>query len=286
MYRKHYHLKLLPFENTPDARFLYTSEDHKEALAGIEYTIRMRKGLVMVSGEIGAGKTIITHVLKKRIGDAAHCILLRQGHTDPIEFLRYVCRSLQINVRPNADRGEMLELVEDVLVRYHSIGKPVVLIFDEAQMLSKPVLHEIRMISNIETETSKLIQMVLMGQPELQGVLQEPEMAPLRQRIALSHHLRGMSLQDTGKYIAHRLKVASGGRNSEIEFMQPAVHAIHQFTRGIPRLVNFVADNCLLVGYVKSVSIIDAGIVRHVTESMMIDNTVVGNYATPIRAAA
>ncbi len=287
MYRKHYQLDLLPFENTPDPRFLYISEDHKEALAGMEYTIRMRKGLVMVSGEIGSGKTIMTHVLRKRIGDTAHCILLRQGHTNPVEFLMYICRSLRINIRANADRGEMLELVEDALMRHHAAGKPVVLVFDEAQMMSKDVLHEIRMLSNIETPTSKLIQMVLMGQPELRSVLQEPDMAPLRQRIALSHHLKGMSLQDTGNYIQHRLKIAAKGEgDTKVRFMQLAVNAIYGFTGGIPRLTNFVADNCLLVGYVKSLHTIDAAIVRHVTESMMIDNTVVVNDATRIRAVA
>ena len=153
MYCEHYGIEWMPFENSPDPRFLYTSEDHREALAGIEYTVRMRKGVVLVSGEIGAGKTIITHVLKQRLEGKARTILVRQGHTSAVQFLRHVCMAMKLRVRPNADRGEMLNLIERSLVEHEARGVPVVLIIDEAQMMSKGVMHEIRMLSNIETAT-------------------------------------------------------------------------------------------------------------------------------------
>ena len=272
MYLEHYGLKVAPFENTPDPRFLYASEDHTEALAGIEYTVRMRKGIVLVSGEIGSGKTIITHVLRQRLGRVATCFLIRQGHTSPEQFLKDVCRAMKLALPADADRGEVLQIIEEFLVEQAHLDKPVVLIVDEAQMMSRSVLHEVRMLSNIETPRQKLIQIVLLGQPDLRTVLRDPEMDPIRQRVALSHHLNGMSVDDTAKYLAHRLTVAADAETAAGIFEADAVDAIYEFTEGIPRMINYVADNCLLVGFVKGVKTIDAAIVRHVTRNMMLHN--------------
>jgi general secretion pathway protein A len=272
MYLEHFGLKTPPFENTPDPRFLYASEDHTEALAGIEYTVRMRKGIVLVSGEIGSGKTIITHVLYQRLGRVATCFLIRQGHTNPEQFLRDVCRAMKLSVDDDADRGEILQIMEEYLVEQSRFDKPVVLIIDEAQMMSRAVLHEVRMLSNIETPRQKLMQIVLLGQPDLRHVLRDPEMDPLRQRVALSHHLNGMSAEHTGRYIAHRLKVAADSDVVAGIFDEPAIEAIYEFTEGIPRMINYVADNCLLVGFVKGAKQIDESIVRHVTQNMMLHN--------------
>jgi general secretion pathway protein A len=272
MYREHYGLRLAPFENTPDPRFLYASEDHNEALAGIEYTIRMRKGIVLISGEIGSGKTIITHVLKQRLGNAASTVIVRQGHTSASQFLKHICRAMNLNIRAGADRGEMLDAIEHWLLDQHAKGRPVVLIIDEAQMMSKSVLHEIRMLSNIESTTEKLIQVVLMGQPDLRQALMDPEMDPLRQRVALSHHLNGMTLKDTSQYIRHRLQVAAAPDEPQVWLEGDAIKTLYEFTHGVPRLINFVADNCLLVGYVQGKKTIDADIVNHVTQNMMLHN--------------
>jgi general secretion pathway protein A len=290
MYQEHYGLRLLPFENNPDPRFLYASEDHKEALAGIEYTIRMRKGIVLVTGEIGSGKTIITQVLRQRLGDSAFTVIVRQGHTSPGQFVRHVCRAMGINVRPNADRGEMLDRIEAKLLEYHSRSKPVVLVVDETQMMSAAVLHEIRMLSNIETATDKLIQIILLGQPDLRAILMDSDMDPLRQRVALSHHLHGMSVEDTSKYLAHRMQVAASPGEPHCRFDDDAVRAIHHFTSGVPRTINFVSDNCLLVGYVQGKHEIDLDIVRHVTQHMMLHSHgavgAVAGQATEVRRAA
>ncbi len=272
MYLEHYNLKAAPFENTPDPRFLYASDDHTEALAGIEYTVRMRKGIVLVSGEIGSGKTIITHVLRQRLGRTATCFLIRQGHTNPEQFLRDVCREMKVTVREDADRGQILREIEHFLVEQSRYDKPVVLIIDEAQIMSRAVLHEVRMLSNIETPKQKLMQIVLMGQPDLRHVLRDPEMDPIRQRVALSHHLNGMNVEQTGKYIQHRITVACDGDEAPEVFEQDAIEAIYEFTEGIPRMINYVADNCLLVGYVKGAKTVDAAIVRHVTQNMMLHN--------------
>ncbi len=291
MYLEHYQLKASPFENTPDPRFLYASEDHTEALAGAEYTVRMRKGIVLISGEIGSGKTIITHVLRQRLARVATCFLIRQGHTSPVQFLKNVCRAMKRAVPPDADRGEILQIIEALLIEQARLEKPVVLIIDEAQIMSRPVLHEVRMLGNIETPRQKLIQIVLLGQPDLRSVLRDPEMDPLRQRIALSHHLNGMSAEDTGKYIRHRLAVAAEADEAPDIFDGQAIEAIYAFAEGIPRMINYVADNCLLVGYVKGVKRIDAAIVRHVTRNMMLHNPAAGldgggSESLPLRVAA
>jgi general secretion pathway protein A len=288
MYRQYYKLSLSPFENTPDPRFLYKSEDHSEAMASVEYTIRMRKGVVLVSGEIGAGKTILTHVLQQRLSDSACTILLRQGHTSANQFLKHVCRAMGLKQAAHgADRSEMLQAIEQCLLEHHAAGRPVVLIIDEAQMMSTAVLHEIRMLSNIETPTEKLVQIVLMGQPDLRTVLAEREMDPLRQRVALSHHLHGMSAVDTDRYIRHRLSVAAAPDEVPDLFTEQAINSIHRFTRGIPRLINFVADNCLLVGYVKNMAKIDEAIVSHVTENMMLSGAAdLANPASGVRKVA
>lgn len=276
MYCEHYGLQLMPFENSPDPRFLYTAEDHREALAGIEYTVRMRKGVVLVSGEIGAGKTIITHVLKERLEGKARTILVRQGHTSAVQFLRHVCMAMKLRVRPNADRGEMLNLIERSLIEHQARGVPVVLIIDEAQMMSKGVMHEIRMLSNIETATRKLIQIVLLGQPDLRQKLLERELDPLRQRVALSHHLNALSLDGTREYIQHRLKVAANNKKHKAKFEDDAIAKIFEYTGGVPRLINFLADNCLLVGYVKGKNEIGTAVVEHVTNNMMLEQPVHG----------
>ena len=278
MYRDYFGLKLSPFESTPDPRFFYDSEDHREALASTEYTVRMRKGLVLITGEIGSGKTTVSHALQQRVADSARVAVVRQGLTTGKQLLKQVCRAMGLSVSKDADRSDMADRIETTLLECHDIGQPVVLVIDEAQMHSTAVLHEIRMLSNLETPQAKLVQIVLIGQPELKTRIQTPEMAPLRQRIVLAHHLRPMTRENTGKYIEHRLGVAVAPGSADVQLTPEAMERIFEFTGGVPRLINSVADNCLLVAYVRTLRVIDPDIVDAVTENL------VPNPGTPVRA--
>ena len=269
MYCEFYRLQMMPFENTPDPRFFFASEDHREALASIEYTIRMRKGMVLISGEIGSGKTTVSYALQHSVGDAAHVALIRQGLNTGRQLLKQICKAMALPVSGKSDRTEMIDAIEEALLEPHNAGKPVVLVIDEAQMHSTAVMHEIRMLSNLETPTRKLIQIVLIGQPEIRKMMEKPALDALRQRIVLCHHLQPMSQSDTGRYIEHRLNVAAAPGEPDVRFDEAAVDAIYQFTGGVPRLINVVADNCLLVSYVRSARWIDASIVQTVTENLV-----------------
>ncbi len=269
MYLDYYRLKLAPFDNSPNPHFFYASEGHREALASVEYTIRMRKGIVLITGDIGSGKTTISTTMQHRLREVACTYVVRHGLASSRELLAQLCRTMQLNVPPKADRGLMLDAIESQLMVHHRAGRPVVLIVDEAQSLSLQVLDEIRMLSNLETPSQKLLQIILIGQPELRNIIQSPPMAALRQRIVLSHHLNPLSLEDVALYINHRLAIAAAGSEPEAAFDDRAILAIHQATGGVPRLINTVCDNSLLVGFVRSRKLIDAEIVAAVTEHMM-----------------
>jgi len=262
MYDTFFNLKLPPFENTPDPRFFYASEQHREALAALEYTIRMRKGFVLISGDIGSGKTTVAQTMRKRCGDQAQIVEILHGHRDGDGVLRQIVRTLGIKRGRNDDHGRLLERIRDYLDR--TIGesaRPLVLFVDEAQTLSDRALEELRLLSNFDNNRTKTIQIVLVGQPELRDRVAAPQMAALRQRIVLAKQLRPMGREETGQYIAHRIKVASADPESvRVTFADKAVSAIYSFTQGTPRLINVACDNCLLLAYVRES--------REVTEDM------------------
>lgn len=269
MYYEHYQLKLGPFDNSPDPRFFFASEDHTEAMAAIEYTVRMRKGMVLVSGGIGTGKTTISQTIKTRLSDAVDAITLHQGIDTPIQLIKQLCRSLNVVVGSNDDRSDLLAGLQDQLLARQGSGKPVVVIVDEAQAMSIEVLDEIRLLSNIETTTDKLLQFILIGQPEIRTILQRQELAPLRQRIVLAHHLSALSLKDVKAYVNHRIRVAGDGNMVKLTVTDSAYAVIYEYTRGIPRLINCLMDGALLIGYARGTHEIHDGIVKTVIRKML-----------------
>jgi general secretion pathway protein A len=269
MYLEFHGLKLQPFDNTADPRFLYASEDHREALASIEYTVRMRKGMVLISGEIGAGKTTISRAIQQRLKETTRMVFVREAPRTPRELLHHICRAMDLGVAASADRGSLLAAIEENLLEHHRHHRPVVLLIDEAQMLSPSVLDEVRLLSNIETSTAKLLQIVLVGQPELRQMVQSARMNALRQRIVLGHHLQPLSRADTGNYIRHRLNVAAGDETCRVSFDEDAIDALYGYAHGVPRLINVVADNCLLVAFVRSRHRIDRPVVEAVLQTLV-----------------
>ena len=267
MYLSFYNLKELPFATTCDERFFYESAVHAEALANMLYTVQHRKGMVLVTGEVGAGKTFIGGVLAGRLGHACAVVALKSPPQSGKQLLRGLTGRLGLNVALSADKLCLVDQLEQHLLRLHARGKLVALILDEAQDLSPTCLEEIRLLWNWECNAQRLVQIVLTGQPELRQKLLEPRWEPLRQRIVLSYHLGHLTAGDTAAYVRHRLRVAGGGQ-ANVEFTSEALADIASATDGTPRLINVLCDNALLVGYAKGLHRLDRSIVGEVVRDM------------------
>ncbi|WP_428386472.1 ExeA family protein [Mucisphaera sp.] len=270
MYEEFFQFKQLPFENTPDPRFFYDSEQHREALAAIEYTIRLRKGIVLVTGDIGSGKTTVGRKMLARCGDQATIAQVVHAHTDRADLIAHVLRAIGVTPPAGAEHARLLEILHEVLIEHAQRRRPVVLFVDEAQNLTDEALEELRLISNFDTNTVKLLQLVLVGQPELRQRIAQPRMLALRQRIVLAKQLKPMSRVDTAAYIEHRLQAASIDPERVIpEFDAGAKDAIFQFSRGTPRLINVVSDNTLLMSFVRESTRVTADTVEAVIDDML-----------------
>ncbi len=288
MYLDFYNLKLAPFENSPDARFLFAAEHHRDALANVVYALRARKGMVLITGGIGTGKTTICHALEQRGRDVATMIIVRNAPENSNQLLRQVIAGLGQPMSPAADRLELFNAIEARLAEEHRAGRAVMLLIDEAQQLTTAVFDEIRLLSNIETSTAKLIQIVLMGQSELREMLHDPRLEALRQRLVLAPHLRPLTAAELRHYITHRLHVAAAGRVHKARFTDGALEEIYHASGGVPRMINVIVDNALLVGFARSTTTIDGSIVATVLAEALPGLAPVGRHteAQPIRAAA
>lgn len=270
MYTQHFHFERPPFENTPDPRSFFASEQHREALAAIEYCVRMRKGYVLVTGHIGSGKTTVGRTMLDRCSGSAKIVGVMHGHDSPLELLKQILSGLGARYEPTDDRPRLLQRLQHRLRLWAVQQRPVVIYIDEAQTLSDAALEELRLLSNLDTDTQKLIQVVLIGQPELRQRIRSPRFSALRQRIALAKELRPLSRADTGLYIAHRLRAASiDPAKPDVSFTPLAVDQIHAFTGGTPRLINFTCDNCLLLAMVRETRQVTPEMVRHVMADMV-----------------
>jgi Type II secretory pathway, component ExeA (predicted ATPase) len=248
LYQQYFGLTQAPFSITPDPCFLYLSESHREALAQLSYGIKGRKGFVVLTGEVGTGKTTLIHSLLRDLGDQTHTALIFSTIVNPLDLLRYVCEEFHL-IEPRQPREVMhdyLILLNEFLLEKYRNGENCALIIDEAQNLSSDVLESIRLLSNFETSKDKLLQIVLVGQPELSVRLNSQELRQLKQRITLRHELRSLNLSECQEYIAKRLKIAGG----DPAILTPsAVDAIHRYSGGIPRLINVLGDNALLTSF-------------------------------------
>ena len=250
MYWEHFGFSEPPFALTPNPHFLFLSSRHQEAFAHLLYAIDARAGFIELSGEVGTGKTTIIRTLLNQLDPETHRTALIFNPTlSPIGLLQAINRELRL---PSAgtDTRELLETLNAFLLEENRAGRAVVLVIDEAQNLSIEVLEQIRLISNLETERAKLIQIVLVGQPELKTLLARTELRQLDQRITVRYHLEPMGFADTRTYIRHRISVAAGGREP-LTFSNRAIKRIYRFSGGIPRLINGVCDRALLLAYTK-----------------------------------
>jgi putative secretion ATPase (PEP-CTERM system associated) len=260
MYEAYFNLTENPFGTTPDPRFLYKGKAHREALAYLAYGIFRKKGFLALTGEVGIGKTTIVRAFIQTFHPCLEVAFILNTRVNFNELLYMLLTDL--GVEPKTDnKVVMLTALNQYLIDRYADNQNPVLIIDEAQNLSPEVLEELRMLSNLETDEQKLLQIVLVGQPELNRILVRDDMRQLRQRIPGVFHMKFLSREEVYSYIRYRLAVA-GLTNGQIKFSDSAVDAIHKFSSGIPRLINVLCDRVLLRGYLQKTHVLERDLVE------------------------
>ncbi len=258
MYLEYWGLKKFPFDNVPDPDFMYYSSAHSEALARLLYAVRRNKGIILITGEIGTGKTTLSRVLIDQIKNSKFDIgLMVNSIPDTIDFLREILYSL--GVKPDKDlyKSDLLKLLNDKALENLRDNKTTVLIFDEAHLTSKEILEEIRLLLNFQLNDKFLLTIILLGQPELKLIIKE--MKQLDQRIAMRYHLTPLSHDETLEYVKFRLKEA-GSANDIIN--RQALDEIYEYSKGIPRTINNICDMSLMAGFISNTKVIDSKIIK------------------------
>jgi len=260
VYLRFYGLKEKPFNPTPDPRFLHFTPAHREALAQLEYGVKERRGFLVLTGEVGTGKTTLLRALLDRLEVDTEAAFVFNSMMPFEEILAYIIEDFGITVTGTSHANRLFALNHFLTDRVRR-GLNTVLIIDEAQNLDVTALEQVRLLSNFETNTQKLMQIVLVGQPELKAKLNKPELRQLKQRIGLRCSIYPLSFEDTGEYIRHRLEVARGGpwrtSGSDALFSDRAIARIAEYSRGVPRLINLVCDHAMVMGYADQLHRID-----------------------------
>ena len=265
MYTEYYGLIRPPFEMSPDPSFLYLGEALREGLATLVYAVNSGKGFVMLTGEVGTGKTTLLHALLRQLDSSTNSAFIFNPRLDPLGFFRMLFEELGVGP-PCDSKAEYLLALNQYLIRKLAANERVLLIIDEAQNLSAEMLEEIRLLSNLETPTSKLIQTILVGQPELQTVVDQPALRQLRQRIALRHHLRPFNESEVREYVNERLM--KSGYTGRGLFNKKAMRELFRVSEGTPRIINNVCDGALLLGYARQDGVLGPAAIREVAEGL------------------
>ena len=260
MYSAYFGLTENPFSLTPDPRFLFMSQRHREALAHLMYGMGERGGFVLLTGEVGTGKTTLCRSLLEQVPDGVEVALVLNPKQTALELVASLCDELNVSYPPATDSLKVLiDLLNLHLLEIHAKGRRTVLIIDEAQNLSTDVLEQVRLLTNLETTTKKLLQILLIGQPELHTMMARPELRQLGQRITARYHLTPLLLRETAAYVQHRLEVA--GCKREL-FNKGTFHLVHRLSGGVPRLINTICDRALLGAYAKQRDHVNRRLVR------------------------
>lgn len=255
MYEEYFKLKEPPFNVTPDPRFIFFSRKHLDAFSSLLYGIESRKGFILITGEIGAGKTTLCRAVLDNIRGRAHTAIVLNPCLSELLLLKTITDDFGLSAKARNKKECFDSLNRFVLEEFHK-GFNSVLIIDEAQDLTTKALEQIRLLSNLETNREKLLQIVLVGQPELKDILNQPSLAQLRQRIGVRFHLTALDVKETEEYIRHRLTVA-GGADIENPFTNDAINIIYEHSKGVPRVINKLCDLSLLAAYGRSVYEVD-----------------------------
>ncbi len=264
MYLQHFGLEQQPFQLTPDANFMYLSKPHARAKSYMEYTVWNRDGFVVITGEIGSGKTTLIQQLLRNVSDDVLIARIYQTQLNEVEFFQAIL--LEFGLEPfNAGKVELMSMLNNFLIEQYSHGIQVILVVDEAQNLSKRVLEELRMLTGMETDEERILNLILVGQPELKNLLDAPGMEQLSQRIRFRFHLKPLEQEDIANYIRHRLEIAGAKKKTIIR--DECIPLIYRYTGGIPRLINTLCDTALICAYVDGKKLVTASFIEEaVTE--------------------
>ena len=288
MYERHFGLKHRPFSIAPDPRYLFMSERHREALAHLLYGVQGGGGFVLLTGDIGAGKTTVCRCFLEQLPERVNVAYIFNPKLTVEELLKAVCAEFHIPYRHEGPGvptvKDYVDALNEFLLRTHAVRQNNVLIIDEAQNLSAGVLEQLRLLTNLETNERKLLQIILIGQPELRAMLARPDMQQLAQRVIARYHLDPLSPDETTQYVRHRLGVA--GLKDALPFDAAALARIHALTRGVPRRINLLCDRALLGAYAGGRKSVDAATVERAAAETMGIPAAPAASATPASSAA
>src|SRR5689334_7708638 len=291
MHEEYYGFSEKPFSLTPDPKYLYKSESHASAFDLLQYAIRRREGFVVITGDIGTGKTTLCRAILEQLDRKTFTALVLNPFLSEEDLLRLVLQDFGVVSREELKRGrlggiskqELIDTLNEFLLSLLPLGAAALLIIDEAQNLPRQVLEQIRILSNLETNKEKLLQIVLVGQPTLKDLLRSADLRQLDQRVSIRYELKPLSREETSAYVAHRLAIAGGG--AAVNFAPKALDLVHKYTGGTPRLINLVCDRALLSGYSARTNRITPEMVKHAAAGL--DLTLPGRAAIQwIRARA
>ena len=274
MYEEFYGFTEKPFSLTPDPKYLYRSESHANAFELLQYAIRRREGFVVVTGDIGTGKTTLCRAILDQLDRRTFTALVLNPFISEEDLLRLILQDFGVVSREEIKRGrlagvtkqELINTLNDFLLSLLPLGGGALLIIDEAQNLPLQVLEQIRLLSNLETDKEKLLQIMLVGQLNLRDLLRTPALRQLDQRVSIRYQLRPLTTEETGAYVAHRLTVAGGG--SAVGFAPGALREVFRYTGGIPRLINLLCDRALLAGYSARATRVTDGMVEQAARTL------------------
>jgi type II secretory pathway predicted ATPase ExeA len=275
MYEAFHGFRERPFDLTPNPRYLVLTGVHREALSNLEYGIASQKGITLLVGEAGTGKTTVIRTALERQSSMVHCVQVNNPALTRDEFVEMLAVRFELTPRARSSKTVMLVELETLLQKRRQAGETTVLVVDEAQSLSLELLEEIRLLANIESDDQKLLSVIIAGQPEIARRLNDDSLRQLKQRVALRCELRPLTLQETAAYVAGRIR-AAGGVGSQV-FTREAVTLLHEHSRGIPRLISVIADNALLSGFAANQKPVGSAIVREVCKDFDLGEHSLGN---------
>lgn len=266
MYNAFFGFDAEPFRVNPDPRFLYFSESHREALATLVYAVHQRKGFIVLTGEVGTGKTTILNAMLQKLDPGVRGAYLFNTKLTLEDFFSYLFEELELEPVEPFQKSTVLHRLNHYLIDRLRKGQQTLLVIDEAQNLSAELLEEIRMLSNLETPQSKLLQIMLVGQPELDEKLAQPALRQLRQRVELRHTILPLNLRETGEYVRERLLIA--GHDTGDLFTVSSLRAAYRYSGGIPRVINVLCDNALLLAFVRRSLRVSARMIQEAAEDL------------------